>query len=147
MKNGVIIAAKATYDCGKTTAIRGVWLGLKKCGAQEITEPKFYSQGTGQPQDVEAVIEYKGVKIGISSRGDPGINQAAILDDFIKAECRIIICACRMKGDTKAPIDALKDSWDIRYIHTAAYGYISVDTMWNELMQTIRIIKFVETNK
>ena len=52
MKNGVIIAAKATYDCGKTTAIRGVWLGLKKCGAQEITEPKFYSQGTGQPQDV-----------------------------------------------------------------------------------------------
>ena len=143
MKNGVIIAAKATYDCGKTTAIRGIWLGLKKCGAQEISGPKFYSQGTSKPQDVEAVMEYKGVKIGISSRGDPGINQTAILDNLIKEKCRIIICACRMKGDTKAPIDALKDHWEIRYIPTAIHGYISVDNMWDELMVAIRLINFV----
>ena len=142
MKNGVIIAAKATYDCGKTTALRSIWFYLKKGGAIEIGEPKFYPQGSEKPEDVEAVLEYAGVRIGLSSRGDPGINQTEILKEFIDKDCKIIICACRIKGDTKDPIDALKGSWEIRYIPMADYGYISIDRMWNELMMAIRIIKF-----
>ena len=143
MKNGMIIAAKATYDCGKTTAIRGIWLGLKKCGAKEISEPEFYSQGADKPKDVEAVLEYQDVRIGLSSRGDPGINQTAILERLINQGCQIIICACRMKGDTKDPISALKDHWEISYRPTASYGLISVDDIWNELMTAIRIINFL----
>ena len=146
MKNGVIIAAKATYDCGKTTAIRGIWLGLKKCGAREISGPDFYSQGADKPKDVKTILEYQGVKIGISSMGDPGINQPEILDEFIKQDCHIIICACRIWGGTKSPIDTLKASWEIRYVPTAVYGYISVDRIWDELMIAIRLIKFTYAN-
>ena len=140
--NGVIIVARATADCGKTTAIRSTLFYLKMRNAVVISEQEFNNQGPHKPGDVKAVIEYQGIKIGISSMGDPGTNQTEILDEFIKNGCRIIICACRIWGGTKDPIDALKDRWEIRYIHTASYGFISLDTMWNELMQAIRMIKF-----
>lgn len=143
MTNGVIIAARATADCGKTTAIRSILFYLKKCNATVIFEKEFDNQGPNKPGDVKAIIEYQGIKIGISSMGDPGTNQTEILDEFIKKGCRIIICACRIWGGTKDPIDALKDSWEIRYIPTADYGYISIDRMWDELMLAIRMVKFI----
>ena len=143
MIKGVIIAARATYDRGKTTAIRSIWFYLKKNSAAVVSE-KFNSQGPGKPEDVQAILEYAGVRIGISSMGDPGINQTGILDEFAKNGCRIIICACRIWGGTKEPIDALANDWDIRYIHPANHGYISADAIWNELMTAIRLIKLVD---
>lgn len=143
MINGVIIAARATHDCGKTTAIRSIWFYLKQNNASVVSE-NFHSQGPGKPEDVQAVLEYKGVRIGISSMGDPGIDQTGILDEFVKKGCRIVTCACRIWGGTKEPIDALADNWDIRYIHPADYGFISADAIWRELMTAIRLIKLVD---
>ena len=143
MNNGVIIVAKASANCGKTTAIHSIWFYLKKCGAVELLEPECFVFGADKSEDVKAVLAYQGIRIGISSMGDPGIDQSAILDDFIKQDCRIIICACRTKGSTLDPIVALKDAWDIRYIRETAsgYGFISIDQIWGELMLAIRLIK------
>lgn len=143
MSNGVIIAARATKDCGKTTAIRSIWFYLKKRNAKVISEKEYDNQEPGKPGDVQAVLEYQGIKIGISSMGDPGIEQAEILDEFTKVDCRIIICACRTWGQTKDPIDALANSWDIRYIRDtdSGYGFISIDQMWDELMRAIHLMK------
>ena len=145
MIQGVIIAARATHDCGKTTAIRSIWFYLKKNHASVVSE-EFNSQGPNKPEDVRAVLEYRGVRIGISSMGDPGIDQTGILDEFAKDGCRIVICACRIWGGTKDPIDALASNWDIRYIHPADYGFISADAIWRELMTAIRLIKLVDRN-
>lgn len=140
--NGVIIVARATGDCGKTTSIRSVWTFLKRTGASVIREELFDNQGPNKPGDVQAVLEYRGVKIGISSMGDPGTDQRKILDEFAKDGCRIIICACRTWGYTKDPIDALKNTWEIRYLGTADYGFISADTIWKEILLAIRVVNF-----
>ena len=144
--HGIIIAACATDNCGKTMALRSIWFYLKKNNAKVISEQEFNNQGGDKPGDVIAVLEYQGIRIGISSMGDPGIDQEKILDTFIKDHCRIILCACRTKGFTKKAINLLRGTWDVRFFYPAAYRFISIDTLWNELMLAIRMIKFADAN-
>ena len=141
---GIIIAAKAAKDSGKTVAIRRVWTWLKEQKPAVIQEKIHEYHDSKKEDDVTAVLEYQGVRIGISSKGDPGIDQEGILNDFIKDGCRIIICACRTKGQTKDPIDALQNAWDIRYIVPAEDGFISKEDFLNAVKTAIRQLKSVK---
>lgn len=138
---GIIIAATAVGNSGKTTAIRGTWDALKSQGANVISEDIQKCRIPGKVGDVTGVLEYQGVRIGISSWGDPGINQKGILQDFIQAKCRIIICACRTWGQTKDPIDALQKSWVIRYLGPAKNGFVSRNDVENEVKKAVQEIK------
>ncbi|MBO4492632.1 MAG: hypothetical protein J5944_14885 [Lentisphaeria bacterium] len=133
---GIIIAAKGTMNRGKTTAVLGVWEWLKSQGAQSIREPKKEYQNE-KPVDVNEILEYQGILIGISSKGDPGIDQEKILDDFIQAKCRIIVCACRTKLSTKEPIDALRETWSVRYFDPAEDGFIPQEAFLDAVKKAI----------
>ncbi len=135
---GIIIAAKAAKDSGKTVAIRGVWKWLKVQKSAVIQEEIHEYHDPNKQDDVTAVLEYQGVRIGISSWGDPGIDQEGILSSFILLECRIIVCACRTWGQTKEPIDALQARWDIRYIGPAEDGYICKEKFLDEVKHAIQ---------
>ena len=148
MFNGIIIAAKATKDCGKTTAIRSILFYLTKRHNAKVMphpdlNPDLNNKYPGVPGDVSAILEYQNIKIGISSMGDSGPETKKLLDIFIKNDCNIIVCACHSWGATMAPIVALTDSWNIQYVYPVNHGFISIDQMWNELTQAIRLIKLV----
>ena len=140
-KKRVIIAARAKRDSGKTTAIREAWTWLKEQGAEVIKEEIHEYHDPQKQDDVTAVLEYQGIQIGISSWGDPGIDQQEILNGFIQTGCRVIVCACRTKWSTKEPIDALQESWCIRYVVRAEDGYIPKDAFLNEVKKVIQKVK------
>ena len=59
-------------------------------------------------QDLKVLIQYRGVKIGLESQGDPGSRLVNSIDDFVNQyECDIIICACRTKGKDARTIKRL----------------------------------------
>ncbi len=135
---GIIIVAKATKNSGKTVAVRGVWKWLKEQKSAVIQEEIHEYHDPKKQDDITAVFKYRGVRIGISSWGDPGMDQEGILNVFIQLECHIIVCACRTWGQTKDPIDALRDSWDVRYIGPAEDGFIPKDDFLNEVKKAIQ---------
>lgn len=138
---GIIIAAKAAKDSGKTTAVLNVWRWLKGQSAKKISEEINEYHNPEKQDDVTAVLEYQGILIGISSKGDPGIDQAGILDAFIKAGCRVIVCACRTWGQTREPIDALQQTWIIRYIGPVKDGFVFSDDILDAVKKAVQEIK------
>ena len=72
---GIIIAAKDAMNSGKTTAVLNAWEWLKEQRSDVIREEIHDVHDTGKPIDVTSVLEYQGVRIGISSKGDPGMDQ------------------------------------------------------------------------
>lgn len=59
-------------------------------------------------QDLKVLIEYRGVKIGLESQGDPGSRLVNSVEEFVKMhEREIIICACRTRGKDARTIKRL----------------------------------------
>ena len=78
-------------EIGKTPAIKTIWQKLKN--------------GSNPPLDTSSddicdIVYLDGHKIGIESQGDPDSKQKEWIDELIKEECEIIICASRTKGST-----------------------------------------------
>ena len=89
----LVIANRGAGGIGKSSAIKAVYQLLKDKGYKSDEE-------VWQGGDIKAIFKIDGVKIGISSQGDPGSCMKDNIEDFVKMECEIIVTACRMKGDT-----------------------------------------------
>lgn len=107
----LIIANKGAATKGKSSTIKEVFnlLDDRYPNKATITYPVSSA-------DVLAIIEARGVRIGIESQGDPGSRMFDSLDYFQKQGCKIIIAACRTYGETTDAIAGMK-----------AYGY---DVIW-----------------
>ena len=82
---------------GKTPAIKTIWQNLKN--------------GSNPPLDTSSddicdIVYLDGHKIGIESQGDPDSKQKEWIDELIKEECEIIICASRTKGSTVEVVES-----------------------------------------
>jgi hypothetical protein len=99
----LVIANSGITDRGKTQALKKVIEDLLSNGAKEV-ERKSYPID----EDVTAILDYKGIRIGIETQGDPGSRLFSSLKDFIKKECEIIVCACRTSGNTYKEVMNLK---------------------------------------
>jgi len=112
MTHKIVIANSKQANCGKSTAIRYVYEILSRRYTSHVIEP---ATGYDPKQDVEAIIEIPQadghvVKVGIESLGDPGYARPQkSVQDFLKAECEIILMACRTKGDTIAEVGNLRN--------------------------------------
>ncbi|MBQ0088862.1 MAG: hypothetical protein KBT27_05990 [Prevotellaceae bacterium] len=89
----LVIVNRGCGGIGKSSAIKAVYQLLKDKGYNPDEE-------VWQGGDIKAIFEIDGVKVGISSQGDPGSCMKDNIEDFVKMECEIIVTACRMKGDT-----------------------------------------------
>lgn len=89
----LVIANRGAGGIGKSSAIKAVYQLLKDKGYKPDEE-------VWQGGDIKAIFKINGVKVGISSQGDPGSSMEDNMEDFVKKECGIIVTACRMKGDT-----------------------------------------------
>lgn len=130
MKN--ILVAKGRANTGKTTAICKLKDFLLNSGGKIVSE--YRDVGV---VDVNLVIDYKGILIGISSAGDPGLDQKSILTRFYEAGCIIIVCACRTKGSTKEDILQFCKSDDITFFIPTSEGFISCEEMKYKLKSVI----------
>lgn len=73
--------------------------------------------------DIKAIIEVKGIKVGIESQGDPNSRMPQSMDDFVAAGCDIIVTACRTKWTTydKVDIDLRSNRYDIIWTSNDKY--------------------------
>lgn len=56
-------------------------------------------------RDICATVDFEGIRVGISSLGDPDSEQEMWLDELVGMECDIIVCASRTKGRTVRAVE------------------------------------------
>lgn len=116
MKN-LVIANRGSGGIGKSSAIKAVYQLLKDKGY-------YPDEEVWQGGDIKAIFEIDGVKIGISSQGDPVSWMEANMEDFVKKGCKIIVTACRMKSKTYQKVyDFLGEDFDYDIIWYGHYVY------------------------
>lgn len=88
---------------GKSRSIKAIFHVLKQ--RMDIGELKFkydILEGSDEfpnKQDLKALIDYKGITIGLESQGDPNSRLTTSIKEFAsEKKCDVIICACRTKG-------------------------------------------------
>lgn len=96
-----------------------------------------------------AIFDVNGVKVGVSSQGDPNSCMEGNMEAFVKKGCDIIVTACRMKGDTYRKVaDYLgeKNDYDIIWYSHCVYqvlGAEEVHKTFNKAYaeQVVKLIK------
>lgn len=99
-----MICFYAPANSGKTISIRKVSKMLD--GTHSMLEDDC---------DFVEVIDKDGIRIGLSSKGDPNSNEEGI-KTLIKKDCRIIVCASRTKGETINEVEQLAGKNDFKVI-------------------------------
>lgn len=99
-----VFALTGTTNTGKSTTIRAVYELL----LAEYPNVKPEEGAILNRVEIKVVIVINGVKIGIESQGDP-VKESRLeesLEEFVKVDCSIIICARRTYGKK---FDAVED--------------------------------------
>lgn len=99
MVQKTIIANYGGPNLGKTKSIGLAYELLKRVADKDFG--KIYVDH----DDFCAWMEINGVKVGISSQGDPWSHQKQWLDDLVAKGCDIILAACRHSGATVTVIE------------------------------------------
>lgn len=117
--NKLVIANRGTGQIGKSSSIKAVYQLMKDKGYALITEE-------WQGEDIKAIFEIKGVKVGIESQGDPDSLMEPTMEAFVIENCEIIVTASRTKSFTyKKVTDYLGDEngydiiWASHYVYQA----------------------------
>lgn len=115
MKNKTIFAIYASAQKGKTSSIKEFYKMFKRNYKAEILSDSCAEFNDGA--ELSGIIELNsGIKIGINTAGDDLYVVQDNIDVFVKAKCNIIVCACRTKGESTAPILNLENKYDVHWI-------------------------------
>lgn len=124
MKTAIVIQHNA--HTGKSATVVAIYNELLRLGAiliKDSTEESFkVTRG-----EVNAIVEYKGKKIGIQSKGDPPELELATgaLNSFVEHHCTVIISASRRQNTptaaTKTQIIDLLRGAGYQTIETSQY--------------------------
>lgn len=97
-----IIANYGDWNLGKTESIILAYKKLREVAASDTVLHT-------DKDDVCAVLEINGVKVGICSQGDPRSCQKGWMETLVANRCTIILAACRHYGATVDLILSYKD--------------------------------------
>lgn len=125
----IVIANIGQADQGKSTTIMRVVEIL----FARYPNPVFGPSGR---RESRAILQINGVRVGIDSMGDPGFARPAeSFEMFRQNDCRVILCACRSRGETRDLVENLRNfgysiTWapNIRPMRDSARWR----NMWNE---------------
>ena len=119
MINKLVIANRGAGYIGKSSSVRSVYQLLKDNGHKLLVEE-------WQGEDIKAIFDINGVKVGIESQGDPGYDMEKTMEEFVGTNCDIIITSCRTRLDTyHKVIDYLGEEngydilWAAHYVYQA----------------------------
>lgn len=95
MENNLIIALRGRAGCGKTNSIG--FLHESLVNDFVLIESSFSRVGS----DFWSVFEVKGVRVGITSRGDTYDDvYGDLVNQLLSRDCSTLICACRTSDRT-----------------------------------------------
>ena len=127
--NKLVIANTGTGCQGKSTSIKEVFKLIASRYPKNVTIIHPLKSG-----DVKAIIEVKGVLVGIESQGDPGSRMKDTLKYFLNASCKIIVIACRTYGDTYSAVNDMHQ-----------HGYQVIWTANDKNWDDSRIVEYLNT--
>lgn len=107
-----IIANYGDWDLGKTESII---LAYKKMREVAASDKVLHVD----KDDVCAVLEINGIKVGICSQGDPWSHQKSWLEALMAEDCIIILAACHHSGVTADRIEDCATTYDYRLYWTS----------------------------
>ena len=93
--NRLVIANTGIASQGKSTSVKEVFKLIDSRYPDNVSVIHSLESG-----DVKAIINVKGVLVGIESQGDPKSRIIDFLKDFLSAGCEMIVIACRTYGAT-----------------------------------------------
>lgn len=93
-----IIAVEGTANIGKSSVIREF---RQQLHASKHSIEYLESDFTKKGGDFTEIFTIDGVRMGIVSEGDPGYGLKENLIKMTSLDCKIILCACRTKGETR----------------------------------------------
>lgn len=115
----LVIANRGAGYIGKSSSVRAVYHLLKDKGHKLLVEE-------WQGEDIKAIFEVNGVKVGVESQGDPSSQMGETMEKYVEAGCDIIVTACRTKSDTyHKVIDYLGEENGYDVLWAAHYVYQS----------------------
>lgn len=131
----LVIANWGSAQQGKSSSIKQVF---------ELLRKKYPYDILINGADIKAIVNVNGVKIGIESQGDPNSRIFDSIDDFVKAGCDIIVCACRSWGETRNKVTSLnKSGYDIIWTQNDKSDNIGHHDTLNKLYAE-HVIKIIE---
>lgn len=120
--NKLVIANRGAGYIGKSSSVRAVYQLLKDKGYKLLVEE-------WQGEDIKAIFEVDGVKVGVESQGDPSSQMGETMEKYVEAGCDIIVTACRTKSDTYHKVtDYLGEEngydvlWAAHYVYQAPFA-------------------------
>ena len=115
----ILYALEAKDNCGKTTTLKKLLLRLLQAGARPLTETdggRIAAQlaaersalARGEQYEtaaVTAVLEVRGIRVGIATDGSTPEATANALDFFREGGCKVCFFAVRSKGAVQAMLN------------------------------------------
>lgn len=115
----ILYALEAKDNCGKTTTLKKLLLRLLQAGARPLTETdggRIAAQLAAERSalargeqyetaDVTAVLEVRGIRVGIATDGSTPEATANALDFFRDSGCKVCFFAVRSKGAVQAMLN------------------------------------------
>lgn len=115
----ILYALEAKDNCGKTTTLKKLLLRLLQAGARPLTETdggRIAAQLAAERSalargeqyetaDVTAVLEVRGIRVGIATDGSTSEATANALDFFREGGCKVCFFAVRSKGAVQAMLN------------------------------------------
>lgn len=115
----ILYALEAKDNCGKTTTLKKLLLRLLQAGARPLTETdggRIAAQLAAERSalargeqyetaDVTAVLEVRGIRVGIATDGSTPEATADALDFFREGGCKVCFFAVRSKGAVQAMLN------------------------------------------
>ena len=97
-------------------------------------------------RDIQVVITIGGLRIGITSAGDPGTNVAGRLNDLINRGCAIIFCSTRTKGETVTDVEGVEQAHNYRATWVTNYqtGFPNEEGVLNQ-RSAIDLVQLMRT--
>jgi hypothetical protein len=122
-----MIVVKGIHNAGKTSSIRRVCeiLMSPEVGCTPAAGVGKNPNYAHDSEDLLAVLEYKGMRIGINTAGDPDPELPVRLRYLAGSKCDIILTASRKAGVTVQETDAAAKKYDYNIIRTANYSTVS----------------------
>lgn len=106
-----MIAVQGVANVGKSTSIRYAYDLLRESHSTETFE-SILDHG-----DIDVVITIKGIKVGITSKGDPSTGLSDRLTKLVDKGCKVIICSARTSGDTDLTVKKFSKQYWIKWIY------------------------------
>lgn len=109
MVTKTIIANYGDPNLGKT---KSVIMAYEKL--QQVAEKEDVLYTPAQLNgDICVILTINGIKVGVSSQGDPWSAQKSLLDELVGNDCQIILTACRYYGVTEQNVKSFKPDYRV----------------------------------